>query len=75
MDQLFLSVFGVLAVLLTQASTQEKRRWACVSGLLAQPFWFYSTWQASQWGIFVLSIVYASIWTRSFWVNWIRPIT
>jgi len=44
-----------------------------VFGLLAQPFWFYATWQAEQWGIFALSFLYAASWLRGLWTQWVRP--
>ena len=37
---------------------------ACIFGLLGQPFWFYASWQAGQWGIFAVSIVYMAAWLR-----------
>lgn len=39
--------------------------------MLGQPFWFYASWQAEQWGIFVVSIIYAGAWARGLWVHWI----
>jgi hypothetical protein len=53
LDQLGILVTGVIAVWLTQHKRESWRRWACIFGLLAQPFWFYAAWKAEQWGIFV----------------------
>ena len=52
---------------------RHARRWAPVFGILAQPFWFYATWQAEQWGIFALSFLYAASWIRGLWTQWVRP--
>ena len=32
-----------------------------------------ASWQAEQWGIFVVSIIYADAWARGLWVYWISP--
>lgn len=72
-EQTFIAVFGVVAVFLSQDRSAEVRRWAPVFGLLAQPFWFYATWQAEQWGIFALSFLYAASWIRGLWTQWVRP--
>lgn len=36
--------------------------WGCVIGLLAQPFWIYSTARARQAGMFAISVLYLAIW-------------
>ncbi|XXQ53595.1 hypothetical protein ACA040_002266 [Xenophilus aerolatus] len=32
-----------------------------------------ATWQAEQWGMFVLSVVYTAAWIRGIWAHWINP--
>ena len=63
---------GVTAVFLSQDHRADWRKWACILGLLGQPFWFYATWKAGQYGIFALSFLYAYSWARGFYNNWIR---
>lgn len=51
------------------ARTDHWQRWGYVVGLLAQPFWFYATIMADQWGLFVLScwVTYSlsmGVWRR-----------
>ena len=70
-EQLVIAVFGVTAVFLSQDGRASRRLWAPVFGLLSQPFWFYATWRAEQWGVFVLSLLYAAAWARGFWIQWI----
>ena len=70
-EQLAIAVFGVTAVFLSQDGRASWRRWAPVFGLLSQPFWFYATWRAEQWGVFVLSLLYAAAWAHGFWIQWI----
>lgn len=70
--QLAIGLFGVTAVFLSQDPRISRRCYACLFGLAAQPFWFYTTWQAHQWGIFALSFFYTFSWARGFVAHWIR---
>ena len=70
-EQAFLGLFGVTAIWLSQDARYERRKLACIFGLCAQPFWFYATWKAQQWGIFALSIIYALSWLRGFFNYWV----
>lgn len=72
-DQIAIALLGALAAWLSQARGESSRKWARVFGMLGQPFWFYASWQAGQWGIFAVSIVYACAWSRGLWVYWISP--
>ncbi len=72
-EQIAIAILGVSAVYLSQDSRLEHRRWSSVLGLLGQPFWFWATWKAQQWGIFALCFVYTYAWARGFWNNWIVP--
>src|SRR5690349_4659559 len=51
LDQIGITLSGVIAVWLTQDKRIAWRRWACIFGMFAQPFWFYAAWKAEQWGI------------------------
>uniref|UniRef100_A0A1A7GEJ3 Uncharacterized protein n=1 Tax=biofilter metagenome TaxID=1070537 RepID=A0A1A7GEJ3_9ZZZZ len=72
-DQIAIALLGALAAWLSQARTDSARRWAPVFGMLGQPFWFYASWQADQWGIFAVSVLYALAWMKGLWVYWISP--
>lgn len=72
-EQFGIMVCGLTAVFLSQDSRPNWRRWACIFGLCGQPFWFYATWKAQQWGIFGLSFLYAYSWARGIWTFWILP--
>jgi len=61
-DQLVIGLCGFASVYLSQDKLESRRRWACIFGLVAQPFWFLSAYQAQQWGILALSFVYAAGW-------------
>lgn len=70
--QLGIAIFGVAAIRLSQDHRDGVRRWACICGLLAQPFWFYATWQAGQWGIFALCFLYTWAWLKGVRTYWMR---
>ncbi|CAM3954699.1 Nicotinamide riboside transporter PnuC [Paracidovorax anthurii] len=72
-DQIAIALFGALAVWLSQARAARWRRWACVFGLLGQPFWFWASWRTGQWGVFAVSGLYALAWLRGVWVHWLAP--
>jgi len=42
-------------------------RWGFVVGLIQQPFWFYTTFNNEQWGIFILAF-----WYLGSFINGIR---
>lgn len=69
-DQIGIAVCGVTAVWLSQDERYERRRWACIFGLIGQPFWFWAAYSASQWGIFALCFLYAYSWLRGFRTYW-----
>jgi hypothetical protein len=71
LDQVGILVTGVIAVWLTQHKRESWRRWACIFGLLAQPFWFYAAWKAEQWGILAISTLYTYAWARGIWTYWL----
>lgn len=73
MDQIAIALFGAAAAWLSQARIERLRRWACIFGMLGQPAWFYAAWQAQQWGIFVVCVIYCGAWMRGIWIHWVRP--
>ena len=73
LDQIGIALSGVIAVWLSQDQRESWRRWACIFGMLGQPFWFYATWKAGQWGIFALCTLYTYAWARGVWTHWLSP--
>ncbi len=73
LEQIAIAFSGVIAVWLTQDKRESWRRWACIFGMLGQPFWFYAAWKAQQWGIFTLCALYTYAWTRGLWKHWLSP--
>ena len=72
LEQIAIGLCGVAAVFLSQDERASVRRYACLFGLAAQPFWFLATWKAQQYGIFGLCFLYAFSWARGFVAHWIR---
>lgn len=68
--QIAIAVLGGLAVLLVNIPTTT--RYAVFFGLASQPFWIYSTWVESQWGMFALAWVYAGGWIIGIYHHWIK---
>lgn len=73
MDQLAIAFTGVTAIFLTQSKHESRRRFACLFGIAGQPFWFYSAYQAGQWGIFALCCLYTWAWSKGVYMHWIQP--
>lgn len=73
MEQMLIAVTGVTAIWLSQDKRDKYRKYACLFGISAQPFWFYSAYQAEQWGIFILCFFYSYAWMKGVNINWIQP--
>lgn len=72
MEQIAIALTGVVAIWLSQDRRENWRKFACLFGMAGQPFWFYTSWSAQQWGIFVLRFFYTwAAWfkgVRQFWL-------
>lgn len=69
-DQAIIAITGVVAIFLTQSSERRWQKYACIVGLVGQPFWIIATLDSNQWGMFVLSVFYTLAWiqgVRNFW--------
>ena len=71
MEQIAIALTGVTAIWLSQDKRKEWRRYACLFGLVGQPFWFYSSWVTEQWGIFGLSFAFTAAWAKGFREYWL----
>ncbi len=56
--QFGVAIFGTMAIILVA----KKNKWGFVFGLLSQPFWFITSFQNRQWGVFLLSVIYMGSW-------------
>ncbi len=71
-DQLAIACTGAAAVWCSQDHRERVRRWACILGMIGQPFWFYAAWTAEQWGILATCFLYTYGWWRGVRTHWLR---
>ena len=69
-EQVFIAFTELIAIWLLQAKSTEYRKWACIFGLLGQPFWFYASYEANQWGAFTLCFFFTLAWLKSLKDYW-----
>lgn len=70
-EQIMIPLLSLTSVYLSQDRRAKVRRYACIAGLASQPFWFISSYKASQWGIFAASVLFTALWLRGFYNNWL----
>lgn len=70
--QLFIALFGVTAIFLSQSPNPRTARFACLFGLAGQPAWFYATISAEQWGMVALCFFYSFAWARGVKTHWFK---
>lgn len=71
-SQILIMVTGITAAWLSQDHRYNHRKYACLFALVGQPFWWYSTFIAHQWGIFAMSIFYTFAWLKGANNYWIK---
>jgi len=57
-SQIAIIIFGISSIILVA----RKNKWGFVLGLLAQPFWFITSYINKQWGVFLVAFVYSITW-------------
>lgn len=72
-SQISLTILSLAGVVASVSHNFKLRRWSPVLGVVAQPFWLYSTWHAGMWGIFAVSFVYLAIYSFGVWNLWSGP--
>jgi hypothetical protein len=60
-SQIGIMTFGATATFLV-GTKGRWQRYGYILGLLAQPFWYITTYRHEQWGIFFLSLFYTFSW-------------
>lgn len=68
--QVFIAVTELIAIWLMQDKRVEYRKFAPIFGLLGQPFWFYSSFVADQWGAFVMCFFFTAAWIKGVKEYW-----
>ncbi len=62
--QVIIMVTGVISIYFAMDEKEHYRKWACIIGLLGQPFWLYITFSSEQWGMFFVSVAATYSWGR-----------
>jgi hypothetical protein len=70
-DQVILILCGGGAVYLSQDKRPVFRKYACIVGLFAQPFWFYTAWVHNQSGALLAAFIYSYAYFKGFKNFWI----
>jgi uncharacterized iron-regulated membrane protein len=73
-SQFAIAFTGFVSIWLSQDTRVSWRKWACVFGLVGEPFWFYVTYTTEQWGIFVLAVFYTIAWGKGAYAYWLKPM-
>ena len=71
--QIGIAMTGLTAIILTQSRNEKVRKYACLFGLAGQPFWFWSTLAAEQYGIVLMNCLYTAAWAKGLYIHWIKP--
>ena len=57
-SQVAIFILGITSIVLIA----RKNKWGFVVGLLAQPFWYITSFANHQWGVFFVSFIYTLSW-------------
>lgn len=69
--QIVIAITGLTALGLTQFPVPKHWiKFAPIIGLIGQPFWLTSTYQANQQGIFILCCCYTVMWFIGLYRQW-----
>jgi len=71
MSQIMIAFTGASAIWITQQKRDNIKKYACLFGIAGQPFWFYSSFHAEQWGIFALCFFYSYAWLIGVKNHWL----
>lgn len=71
--QIGLAVLSLTPIALAQAKSQKIRRYDCVAGLVAQPFWFAYGWSIDGLALMFLSVVYIGVFAYGIYTKWVLP--
>ena len=66
--QIVIFVLGTTSIILIA----RKNKWGFILALIAQPFWFYTTYVNHQWGAFIVSFIYTASWIYGAY-EWFGP--
>lgn len=71
--QVLLAVLSLSPIALSQAKTEKIRRYDCIAGLIAQPFWFGYGWSIEAWSLCFLGVIYTGVFSYGLYGKWVKP--
>lgn len=71
--QIILLFLSGTAIYLSQHEKYNKNKYACLFGLASSPFWLFTAFNASQWGILLLSTYCTYSWFTGLTKYWLKP--
>ena len=71
--QIILLFLSGTAIYLSQHEEYNKNKYACLFGLASSPFWLFTAFNASQWGILLLSTYCSYSWFTGLNKYWLKP--
>jgi len=72
-SQVWVTVFGLTALLCMQTHRVRVRRMGVVLGLIGQPAWYIQLVIHEQWGMLPVFVGYTGVWLFGAWNLWISP--
>lgn len=72
--QLLICIFGLSSIFLINLKNKFSK-YGPILGIISQPLWFYESYKAKQWGIFILTIGYTISWIIGIYKYWINGKT
>lgn len=73
LNQIMIMIFGAGSIFLSQTKNVKLPKFACICGLISQPFFVYETFIANQTGMFILSVIITLSWGMGFVNFWVLP--
>lgn len=67
-----ISVLSLTSIALAYYSKQDMRRYACLFGLAAQPFWIAHVVMSEAWGILPLTPAYTILYLAAIRTHWLQ---
>ena len=70
LEQVLIMLLSAAAIYLVNAKGGAWVKWGCLSGFVAQPFWFHVGWHTAQLALMPMSAFYAYSYARGIWREW-----
>jgi len=70
-----ISLLSLCSIVLAYYKPVDLRRYACLFGLAAQPFWIAHVWISQAWGILPLTPAYTLLYLLAVRDHWYRAAT